>query len=82
MQGAWAPVDKLLDEGRDGSAGSPFSAEAADLLLGGDFTSQQEPEETFGQGFRSTGGLGKSLLDIGDGVAAETDTLLSVKNGT
>jgi AAA15 family ATPase/GTPase len=50
------------------------------LLLGGDFTSDQEPEKRFGQGFLTTISSGQFLLALGDGLATETDTLFSIKN--
>lgn len=80
MKSRWAPVKDLLDEFWDSSASGPVLGELVDLLLGGDFTGDEEPEKTFGQWLLPTGGLGKSLLDIGDGFAAETDALLCLKS--
>jgi len=57
MKGAGASVDKLLNEGRKSCASGPFGAQTLYLLSSGDFSSQQEPEETFGKGFRSSRGF-------------------------
>lgn len=80
MQSAGAAVDKLLHERGKRSTSGPFSAETADLLFGWDFTSKEEPEETFGKRLVASWSLGKGLLDVGDGVATEADTLLSIEN--
>lgn len=79
---AGAAVDELLDELGDIGAGSPLGGEVADLLLGGDLAGEEEPEETFGERLLATRGLGKELLAFGDGLAAETDTLLRVEDGS
>lgn len=42
-----AAVDQLLDELGDVGAGGPLGGEVADLLLGGDLTGQEKPEETW-----------------------------------
>ena len=71
-----AAVEDLLNEGGDGGTGGPVLGEGVDLLLGGNLTSEEEPEETLGKRLRPARGLRESLLDLGDGLAAETDTLL------
>jgi hypothetical protein len=76
-----AAVDELLNELGDLGAGSPVGREVADLLLGGDLAGQEKPEEAFGQRLLATGGLGQKLLALGDGLAAEADTLLGVEDG-
>ena len=76
MEGGRAAVEDLLDEGGEGRAGSPVLGEGVDLLLGGNLTSEEKPEETLGKRLRPARGLRESLLDLGDGLAAETDTLL------
>lgn len=81
VESARAPVDELLDEGGKGSTSGPLGAQATDLFLGGDFTSKEKPEETFGQWFLATGCLRKGLLDVGDGVTTEADTLFGIKDG-
>jgi hypothetical protein len=77
-----ATVDDFLNELGDIRAGSPLSRELLDLFLGGDFTSDQEPEERFRQGFLTTISGRQFLLALWDGLATETNTLLSIKNGT
>jgi hypothetical protein len=79
---AGAAVDELLDELGDIGAGSPLGGEVADLLLRGHLAGQEEPEETFGERLLATGGLGEELLALGDGLAAETDTLLRIEDGS
>jgi hypothetical protein len=76
-----AAVDKLGDERRELAAGSPLSGQVADLLLGGHLASEEEPEETLREGLGAAGGLGEAFLALGDGLAAETDTLLRVEDG-
>jgi hypothetical protein len=66
VEGAGAAVDELLDEGGDIGAGSPLSRESANLSLGGDLASQEEPEETLGEGLLTTRSLGEELLEVGD----------------
>jgi hypothetical protein len=48
MQVIWAAVDKLFDEFGDFGASGPLCGEVADLLLAGNFASQEKPEETWG----------------------------------
>lgn len=79
---AGAAVDQLLNELGDLGAGSPVGREVADLLLGGNLTGEEEPEETLGKGLAAAGGLGEDLLALGDGLAAETDALLGVEDRT
>jgi hypothetical protein len=79
---AGAAVDELLNELGEIGAGSPLSGEVADLLLGGDLAGEEEPEETFWERLLAAGGLGEELLAFGDGLAAETDTLLRVEDGS
>ena len=78
---AGAAVDKLLDKLGDVGAGSPLGRQVADLLLRGDLAGQEEPEKTLGKRLLAAGGLGEQLLALGDGLAAETDTLLRVEDG-
>ena len=42
------------------------SGEVADLLLRGNLTGEEEPEETLGKRLLTTGGLGEKLLALGD----------------
>jgi hypothetical protein len=63
---ARAAVDELLDELGDVRSGSPLGGEVADLLLGGNLTGQQKPEETLGERLLAAGGLGEQLLAFGD----------------
>lgn len=44
---AWAAVDQLLNKFGDVRTGGPFSRQVADLLLAGNLTGQQQPEETW-----------------------------------
>jgi len=78
---AGAAVDELLNELGDIGAGGPLSGQVADLLLGGDLASEEEPEKTLRKRLLTAGGLGEQLLALGDSLAAETDTLLRVEDG-
>jgi hypothetical protein len=77
-----AAVEELLDELGDLGPRSPVGRELANLLLGGNLASQEQPEETFRQGLLAAGGLGKELLALGDGLATEANALLGVEDGT
>jgi hypothetical protein len=46
------------------------------LLVSWDFAGDEEPEETLRKRLRTTWSLGKLLLNLGDGLATEADTLL------
>lgn len=76
-----AAVDELLDELGDIGTGGPVGRQIANLLFGGNLAGQEKPEETLRKGLLATGGLGKDILALGDGLAAETDTLLRVEDG-
>jgi hypothetical protein len=75
------PVQDVLDKLGDRGTSSPVFGKLVNLLLSGDFTGDQKPKETFGKGFRSTGGLGEEVLAFRDSLATETNTLLSIQNG-
>jgi hypothetical protein len=79
---ARAAVDELLDEAGNGRAGSPLGRQVADLLLGRNLTSEEEPEETLRKRLLATRSLGKKLLTFRNGLATEADTLLRVEDGT
>lgn len=66
VEGVGAAVDELLNELGEVGAGSPLSGEVADLLLRGNLTGEEEPEETLGKRLLTTGGLGEKLLALGD----------------
>lgn len=80
MEVGRAAVDQLLDELGDLSPRSPVGREIADLLLAGDLTGEEKPEEALGQRLLSAGRLGEKLLAFRNGLAAESDTLLGVQN--
>lgn len=77
-----AAVDQLLNKLGNLGAGGPVRGKVADLLLGGNLAGEEKPEETLGEGLVAAGGLRKKLLALGDGLAAEADTLLRVENRT
>lgn len=80
MKSLGASVNDFLHKLGNVRASSPLSRELLDLLLSGDFTSEQEPEERFGQGFLTTISSGQFLLALGDGLATETNTFISIKD--
>lgn len=47
VEGVGATVNQLLDELGDIGAGSPLGREVANLLLGGNLTGEEKPEETY-----------------------------------
>ena len=81
VEGGRASVEDLFDKLGESGASSPLLGEGFDLLLGGDLTGDQEPEETLGKGLGAAGGLGQELLALGDGLSAETDTFLCSAGG-
>lgn len=76
VQSGWAPVEDLLHKIRDRSACGPVFRELSDLLIRWDLASDKEPKETLRKGLRATWSLGKLLLDLGDGLATEANTLI------
>lgn len=81
MEGGRASVKNLLHKLGEGGASSPLLGEGVDLLLGGDLTGHQKPEETFREGFGAAGGFGQEFLALGNGFAAETDTFVCEAGG-
>lgn len=82
VEGRRGAVDQLLDVLGELGSGGKLSRESLNLGLGGDLTGQQEPEETLRKGLVTTGALGELLLEIGDGLATEANTLFRVEDGT
>jgi hypothetical protein len=76
MKGGWTAVDDILHEPRQGGTSGPVTRKLSDLLLRWDFTSGQEPEETFRKRLRTTGSFRKKFLTFRDSFSAETDSLL------
>jgi hypothetical protein len=66
VESVGATVDELLNELGDIGASGPLGREVTNLLLGGDLTSQEKPEETLRQGLLTTGSLGQKLLALGN----------------
>jgi hypothetical protein len=75
-------VNDFLNEFRNVRTSSPFGRESLDLFLGGDFTSDKQPEERLGERLTTFLGSGEDLLALGDGLSTETDTFLSIEDGT
>jgi hypothetical protein len=82
VEGLGTTVNEFLNKFRNLSTGSPFSRETLDLIVGGDLTSDEQPEERLGEGLTTLLSTRKDLLTIGDGQTTETDTFLSIENGT
>ena len=77
-----ASVDELLNVLGDLGSRSPVSGPALDLSVSGDLAGEQKPEKTLGERLLSAGGVGKLLLEVGDGQTSESDALLGVEDGT
>lgn len=56
-----------------------LSSQAGNLLLGGNFTGEQQPEETLRKRLSAIGSLRKLLLAFRDGVSSESDTLFGIE---
>jgi hypothetical protein len=78
VKSGWASVKELLYEFRNGGTGSPVLGELCNLLLSGNFTSDEQPEKSFRERLRPTGSLGKKLLALGNSLATEADALLGI----
>ena len=81
MQGVGAPVNQFLHKLGDLGTRRPFLRKTLDLLLRRDLAGKEEPKEGFGQGLGAARGGGELFLTLGDGLAAETDTLVGVEDG-
>lgn len=66
VQSGRTSVQNLLDELRDSGTGCPILGQLCDLLLGGNFTGDQEPEEGFWERLVSTWGFGEERLAFWD----------------
>ena len=66
VEGVGATVNELLNELGNIGTSSPLGGQVTDLLLGGDLTSQEKPEETLREGLLTTGSLRQKLLALGD----------------
>jgi len=82
VQSVGTSVNQLFDEFGDSSPSGPFLGETLDLLLGGYFSSKEQPEEGLGKGLGSTGGGRELFLAFRDGLASESDTFVGVKDGS
>lgn len=75
-------VNEFLNKLGDVRTSSPFSRERLDLLFSGDFTGNEQPEKRFGKRLTTFFSTRKGLLTIRDGQTTETDTFLSIEDGT
>lgn len=75
-------INDFFNKFGDRRTSSPFSRKGLDLFMGGDFTSNKQPEERFRKRFTTFFGTREDLLTVGDGQTTETDTFFSVENGT
>lgn len=75
-------VDGLLNKLGQFGASSPICRKIADLLLTGDLAGQEQPVQTFREGFFTTRSLGEELLALRDGLSTEANTLFRVEDGT
>jgi hypothetical protein len=82
VEGVGASVDQLLDELGDLGTSSPLLGKTLDLLRGRDLSGEEEPEESLGEGLRSTRSGRELCLALGDGESSESNTLVRVENGT
>ena len=74
-------VEHLSDVRWEASSLVPLVGEGLGLLDSWHFTGDEEPEESFGKGLAAFDGGWKEFLAFGDGLASESDTLVSVKDG-
>lgn len=76
MQRRRTSVENLLYELGNGGARGPVLAELGDLLCGGDFAGQKEPEEALWERLVAALCFGQESLALGDGLATEADSLI------
>jgi hypothetical protein len=81
VQGRGQVVEHLVDKLGDLALLSELSRQASDLLLSGNLAGEEEPQHGLGEHLAALNGLGEHLLALLDGLAVESDTLISVKNG-
>lgn len=76
MKSRGTPVKELLDKFWNCSAGGPVLGQLGNLLWSRDLSSQQKPEETFGQRLAAARSLRKQLLAFGNCLATKPNALL------
>mmetsp|Transcript_26428 Transcript_26428/g.41134 ORF Transcript_26428/g.41134 Transcript_26428/m.41134 type:complete len:269 (+) Transcript_26428:731-1537(+) len=68
---------EVLNPGGNLGSGSPLSGQLLDLSVGGDLTSDKEPEKTLREGLFLD--LGELLLQIEDGVSTKSDSFIGIQ---
>lgn len=74
-------VEHLGDVRWEASSLVPLVGESLGLLDGGNLAGDKEPEKSFGEGLATFDGGREEVLAFGDGLASESDSLISVKDG-
>jgi len=74
-------IEHLSDVRWEASSLVPLVGERLSLLGGWNFAGNKEPEKSFGKRFATFDGGWKKILAFGDGLASESDTLVSIKDG-
>jgi hypothetical protein len=82
VEGWWSTVNNLLHVLWKLGTSGKLGRKRSNLALSWNLTGQQQPKKTFWKWLVSTWSLWKLLLDLWDGLASESDTLLRVQNGT
>lgn len=80
VQGGGERVEHLGDELGDLTLLGELSRQTSDLLLSGNLAGEEEPEHGLGEHLTALNGLGENLLALLDGLAVESDTLISVED--
>jgi len=70
------PIEEFFNKLWDCSAGSPVLGQPGNLFWSRDLSGQQEPEESLGKRFATTGSLRKQLLAFGNCLATEANALI------
>jgi len=82
VKGVWAPINQLLYKFGDLGTSRPFLRKSLGLFLGRDFSSEQQPEKTFGQWFVPAWRFRELFLTFRDGQVSETDTFVGIQDGS
>ena len=69
-------IEGLLNKFRDGGTSGPLLGQGGYLLLSGNLSSDEKPEESLWEGFGAAWSSGEKFLAFWDSLATEANSLL------